>query len=362
MSTTPHLIPSAPEQDCSPALLHARLTDPRRLEALHASALLDGAQNLVLDRLTRLVTRFLGVPVSLVSLVDDRGQHFPGLTGLGGWAGAQRGTPLSHSFCQHVVGNDAMLVIDDAARDPLVMSNLAFHELGVVAYLGVPLRTSSGDTLGALCAIDSKPLHWTQEQIATLEDLAAAAMAEIELRATTRALLVAHDKLHAQATRDTLTGLLNRHGFTEAANQTVALAKRTMMPVAVVALDLDGFKQINDTYGHDAGDDALTEMAAVLHEQSRSADFVGRLGGDEFVIFCPNTGADDVAPLRQRIAAALDALNAEPHRDYVLAASVGVAVWETSEPLSLASLLRAADTSMYENKRARKASALVAAA
>lgn len=196
MSTTPR-VARAPVQEYSPALLQSRLTDPKRLEAVRASALLVGAQNPVLDRLTRLVTRVLGVPVSLVSLVDDQGQHFPGLTGLSGWAGERRGTPLTHSFCQHVVGRDAMLVVDDASVDPLVTNNLAFHELGMVAYLGVPLRTSSGDTIGALCAIDTKPLQWSDEQIATLEDLAVAAMAEIELRATTLALLAAHDKPRA---------------------------------------------------------------------------------------------------------------------------------------------------------------------
>jgi len=188
MLTTQNVVPAAPVQAYSPAVLQSRLTDPRRLETLRASALLDGAQNEVLDRLTRLVTRFLGVPVSLVSLVGDRGQHFPGLTGLSGWAGTGRGTPLTHSFCQHVVGRNEMLVVGDASHDPLVMSNLAVSELDVVAYLGVPLRTASGETLGALCAIDTKPLQWTAEQIATLEDLAAAAMAEIELRATTLAL------------------------------------------------------------------------------------------------------------------------------------------------------------------------------
>ncbi len=355
MSTTTHL-PHAPVHEYSPALLQSRLTDPKRLEALRATALLDGVQNPVLDRLTRLVTRVLGVPVSLVSLVDDRGQHFPGLTGLGGWAGDARGTPLTHSFCQHVVGREEMLVVEDAARDPMVMNNLAFHELGVIAYLGVPLRTSSGETLGALCAIDTKPLHWTEDQIALLEDLAVAAMAEIELRATTLALIAAHDRLRTQATRDALTGLLNRHGFGEGAQQTVALAQRMKTPVAVLSLDLDGFKQINDTFGHDAGDEALVEMANLLQQHARTADLVGRMGGDEFVVLCPNTGADEIAPLRQRILSALEALNATPDREYTLATSVGFAVWETSEQMSLSTLLSAADESMYQNKRGRRSS------
>lgn len=296
----------------------------------------------------------LGVPVSVVSLVDDHAQHFPGLTGLGGWALERRGTPLSHSFCQHVVGRNKALVIENAAVDPLVMNNLAFIELGVVAYLGVPLRTPSGHTLGALCAIDTKPLKWTDEQRETLEDLAVAAMVEIELRATTVALLAAHDKLRTQATRDALTGLLNRHGFSESARHMVALAQRMKVPFAILALDLDAFKQINDMLGHDVGDEALVEMANMLQEQTRDTDLVGRMGGDEFVILCPNTGADDIAGLLHRMMAALDGFNAVPDRDYVLATSAGIAVWDTTEPVSLARLLGAADASMYENKRLRK--------
>ena len=131
---------------------------------------------------------------------------------------------------------------------------------------------------------------------------------------------------------------------------------------SVLALDLDGFKQINDTFGHDAGDEALIEMATVLHEQSRTADIVGRMGGDEFVVLCPNTGADEIARLRQRIVAALDGLNAGSDREYMLATSVGSAVWDTSAPLSLATLLSAADASMYENKRLRKSAVRLTAA
>lgn len=90
MSMTPHVGPPAATSAYSAEVLKSRLTDPRRLQALRASTLLDGAQNSVLDGLTRLVSRFLGVPISLVSLVDDREQHFPGLTGLEGWAGEGR--------------------------------------------------------------------------------------------------------------------------------------------------------------------------------------------------------------------------------------------------------------------------------
>ena len=345
-----------------PAAHHARLTSPTRLAALHATGLLDGTANPVLDRLARLTARLLGVPVALVSLVDDRGQHFPGMAGLTGWAGEGRGTPLSHSFCQHVVATDRMLLVENAAEHPLVMENLAFKELGVIAYAGVPLRTAEGETLGALCAIDVAPARWTPEQVATLEDLATAAMAEIELRATTQALLAAqtqlqaaHERLKAQAVRDGLTGLLNRRGFAEAARQQVAMAERAGVPFVVAALDLDGFKQINDTFGHDVGDEALVEMAVLLKETCRASDLVARLGGDEFVLLLTNTDASQVDAMRDRLATALAFHNADGLRDYVLATSVGFAAWTPGEPTSLPVLLKAADQAMYADKRARRA-------
>jgi diguanylate cyclase (GGDEF)-like protein len=355
---------TSPQGTAPPATdaLHARLTSPTRLAALRASGLLDGAANPVLDRLSRLVTTLLGVPVALVSLVDDRRQHFAGLAGLGGWAGEERGTPLSHSFCQHVVASDATLLVGDASAHPLVRENLAFTELGVMAYAGVPLRTAEGETLGALCAIDTAPCRWRPEHVAVLEDLAAAAMAEIELRSTSHALvatqdrlLAAHERLREQSVRDELTGLLNRRGFGEQARQHLALAQRTNAPFLVVAMDLDGFKAINDTLGHDAGDEALVEMAVVLTQTCRASDAVARMGGDEFVALLTNAGAAEAELARARLRAAVAARNAMPDRDYALATSIGIAAWQPDAPTPLAALLRDADQAMYEDKRARRA-------
>ena len=346
----------------------ARLTSPSRLAALEATGLLDGSVSDVLDRLTRLTTRLLGVPVAVVSLVGDRSQHFPGQTGLGGWARDQRGTSLAYSFCQHVVATDRPLLIEDAGTNALVRNNLSFSELGVVAYLGVPLRTSEGETLGSLCAMSSQRSHWTSEQVATLEDLAAAAMAVIELRATTRALIArqaelevthvalqaANDRLQVQAVRDPLTGLLNRRGFAELARQHLATARRLGTPAVVAVIDLNGFKQINDTLGHDVGDEALVDMAALLKKVCRDADLVARLGGDEFVLLLANTTKTDGAVVRSRLEAALASLNAEPGREYRLASSMGMASWIAEAPVAMAVLLKEADAAMYADKRARK--------
>lgn len=162
------------------------LTDVERLAALTESGLLDSEAEESFDRLTRLAGRLLDAPVALVSLVTDSRQFFKSAVGLAPPLDTQRETPLSHSFCKHVVQTDRPLIVDDARQHPLVSANPAIAENGVVAYCGIPLVVSSGHVLGSFCVIDNEARHWTPEEIQTVTDLAAAAMTEIELRARTR--------------------------------------------------------------------------------------------------------------------------------------------------------------------------------
>jgi len=159
------------------------LDDPERLAALRRSALLDSPVEAAFDRLTRLATEILGVPVSLVSLVDGDRQFFKSAIGLPEPWASQRETPLSYSFCQHVVREAMPLVVADARLDPVLSTNLAVAELGVVAYAGIPIMTSDGYALGSFCAIDSKPRAWTEHEIGILGELTALVVSEIELRA-----------------------------------------------------------------------------------------------------------------------------------------------------------------------------------
>jgi signal transduction histidine kinase len=161
---------------------HPRLRDADRLAALAETGLLDSPADDTFDRFTRLTTRLLGVPVSLVTFVDDQRQFFKSALGLGEpWASA-RETPLSHSFCQHVVATDAPLVVSDARGDARVCDNLAIRDLDVIAYAGMPLRTPDGTPLGSLCAIDTEPREWGEDELACLADLANAVSSEIGLR------------------------------------------------------------------------------------------------------------------------------------------------------------------------------------
>ncbi|MDP9349644.1 MAG: PAS domain S-box protein, partial [Gemmatimonadota bacterium] len=164
--------------------LASALLDTRRLAALRRTGLLDSPPEPSFDRLTRLAARFLNAPVALVSLVDEDRQFFMSCVGLPEPWASDRETPVSHSFCRHVVAAEEPLVITDARQHPLVRDNPAVSELGVVAYAGIPLVTREGAVLGSFCAIDTQPRRWTEGEIEILRDLAAAASTEIELRAS----------------------------------------------------------------------------------------------------------------------------------------------------------------------------------
>ena len=160
----------------------AELSDVDRLMALRTTGLLDTAPEEAFDRVTRLASRILGAPVSLISLVDADRQFFKSQVGLPSPYNQTRQTPLSHSFCQQVVKTEGVLRVTDSRADPRVCDNLAVRDLKVVAYLGVPLKMPDGSVLGSLCAIDSTPRAWPEQDIAALTDLAQTVMDQIALR------------------------------------------------------------------------------------------------------------------------------------------------------------------------------------
>ena len=148
-----------------------------------AAALPPALSDEAFERFVRLVRRQLGVPTALVSLVGPDEQVFPGAAGLPEPWQSTRRTPLTHSFCRHVVASARPLVIEDARRVPLVRDNPAVPELGVVAYAGMPLVDVDGRVIGSLCAVDSTPRRWTDADLAVLVDLAASCSSELQLRA-----------------------------------------------------------------------------------------------------------------------------------------------------------------------------------
>ena len=153
-----------------------------------ATGLLDSDVDPAFDRHARLAAQVLNAPVALVSLVDADRQFFKSCLGLPEPWASQRGTPLSHSFCQHAVASREPLIVDDAREHAVLRDNPAIRDMGVVAYAGIPLIDADGNALGTLCVIDSQPRHWTTHQVQLLEDLAASVVTEITLARQAREL------------------------------------------------------------------------------------------------------------------------------------------------------------------------------
>ena len=162
------------------------------------------------------------------------------------------------------------------------------------------------------------------------------------------------NQLRHQALHDPLTGLANRALLTDRAEQALARSARSGATVAVVLVDLDGFKSVNDSLGHQVGDIVLGEVARRLESLVRSEDTVARLGGDEFVILIDDVaGLDDITVLAERIREALRERVSLPGWDYSVTASVGAATGSAAD-VDVHELLRDADTAMYVAKTGGK--------
>ena len=316
----------------SGARLSAALHDDGRVAALDAEGLLDGAPEPVFDRFARLAARVADAPTALVSVVGDERQVFAGLCGLGQpWADARQ-TPLSHSFCQHVVANAAPLVVEDARRDPVLSANLAIPDLDVVAYAGFPVVSPAGHVLGSLCAIDSVPRVWQPAQLEALADIALLVGNELERRDLVRRLAI-------DARTDALTGMANRRAWDEELPSALRRAERLGHSLSVVLIDLDHFKDFNDRHGHPAGDAALREIGMRWHGQIRDIDLLARIGGEEFGLLLPGCDAEAALETVNRLRADM------PEG---LTASAGIVAWAI--PLTAEQFLAEADRALYRAK------------
>jgi diguanylate cyclase (GGDEF)-like protein len=295
------------------------LDDRDRLDALHETGLLDMPSEEGMQRISRLVSRLLRSPVALASFVEHDRQFFVAATGFEVEPFAsQRQTPLSHSFCQYVVLRGSPLIVEDARDHVDLHDNLAIEDLGVIAYLGVPLRSPDGHLLGSLCAIDSTPRIWEAADQDALEDLAALVCDELRLRQVTHENERLTEQLRRESRRDPLTRLHNRRSWQERAPVELARAARDGRPVSAVMLDLDGFKAINDQEGHAAGDRILERLGDCWRPLVRPPDLLVRWGGDEFAVLLSDADQAAAESVAQRLIEAAAG---------VIAISVGVATW-----------------------------------
>ncbi len=175
--------------------------------------------------------------------------------------------------------------------------------------------------------------------------------AAAELTRANTELRLSEDRLRYLAYHDVLTGLGNRKLFHESLNQTLEWARSNNQLVALMFLDLDGFKQVNDTLGHDTGDQLLRVVAQRLTNSLRNSDVVSRLGGDEFTVILPGISqADYAAKVAQKILSALSQVFVLEGKNVFVTVSIGISIYPLDGEVE-ETLIKSADVAMYRAKQ-----------
>ncbi len=162
------------------------------------------------------------------------------------------------------------------------------------------------------------------------------------------------DKLISISLSDELTGLYNRRGFFNLAGHQLKISNRQKQKVFMMYLDVDNFKEINDSFGHEEGDNALIDIANILKQSFRESDIVARIGGDEFVVFPMGTSKECINKSPVFLKEKLDTHVADNGTLYNLSVSIGIACYDPENPCTIDELLCQTDKLMYKQKKQKK--------
>jgi len=306
-----------------------------RLAALRSLGLLDTEAEERFDRYTRIAQRVFDVPVALISLVDEDRVWYKSNKGF-----ELSETPRDFAFCNFaILSADVMVVEDVRTDDRFKNSPLVENEAGIRFYAGCPIKTSKGASIGTLCIIDYSPKQLGEADLQLLRDIGAMVEGEFAV--------------HSIATVDELTGLSNRRGFQAIARHAIAMCRRLKSAATLMFFDLDGFKHVNDTFGHAEGDKVLVDISEILMHEFRNSDVIARLGGDEFCVLLTGTNADHIDRPLENLNHGISARNDQ--HEYSVDYSVGTVPFDPDQHASIKDLLAEADQLMYDNKRKKKA-------
>lgn len=288
-----------------------------RLATLRAHQILDTAPEHTFECLVELAAAHFEVPISAVTMVDDDRLWFKSIIGLD-----VTEAPRDVAFCaQGILRPDDVMVVEDATADARFADNpLVVNDPSIRFYAGAPILASNGQPMGMLCVIDRRKRKMNEDDRKFLANLATSASSVLELHGKNAALAITSAK-------DPLTGLANRRIF-DGALAEACQAAATGASFGLMALDLDHFKTINDTFGHAAGDCVLKEVAQRLNQVMRGKDLIARIGGDEFAIIC--AGPVDSAELMQVAGRIVDAMLSDVALlDFMvpIRTSIGMALW-----------------------------------
>ncbi|MFI5898260.1 diguanylate cyclase domain-containing protein [Actinoplanes sp. NPDC051513] len=291
-----------------------------------------------------------------VGLVDGDGRvrylHTVGLDGSDEKLAHLIGMPAAEAPVWRTLGDGKPLLIGDASTAAALPNGIIRH-MRLKSYVAIPIRSAQG-AVGMIMCGDGTPREWTSRDRILAEQLSVEAALIVDSAGMRQAAQAHVAQLSHQAFHDSLTGLPNRSYLLERAEQAVELAAATGTRVALLLLDLNGFKEVNDTAGHQAGDALLQQVAKRLLGAVRDNDVVSRLGGDEFAILLTRNPDDEVATgVAGRIVDRLREPFTIEDRAVRIGGSVGIALFP-DDAGEYEELMRGADAAMYEAKRDTK--------
>jgi len=315
---------------------------------------LDGTLASYLERVADRAATAFAVPAVAIALVGDDRRCFIGGAAPPAWLARDPGALIRSRACANVLEQREPIAVENAAA--LAAGGLVGSTLGVPAYMIAPLPPAGGERpAGVLCVFAAAPRTWSADDLRMLVDHASATAPALALRRRPGAVGQAALRTRREGLHDPLTGLPNRVLFMERLSQAVARNRREPAPFAVILLDLDHFRTINESLGHAAGDSLLVAVAQRLLDCSRAGDTVARLSGDEFALLIHRvTHAADAARVAERVQGGLRApIDVDGHEVFT-SASFGIAL-ESNGAGEPEHLLRSADLALGSAKRTGRA-------
>lgn len=305
----------------------------RRLRAVAAAELLGHLGDPDLDAVVATLRLACGVPMAVINIVTENLQTYPAEVGVGAPCTQ---VPDALSFCAEVVDTGRALAVSDAATHPVYSRNPMVIDGVIGAYAGVPL-IDEGVVLGSVSIFAGSARTFSAEVLDILRHQSRLASSVLALRRSART--------------DVLTGLPNREVLLDMLRMAIARLDRHPGFAGVLYFDLDGFKAINDEFGHAVGDAVLHDVAQRLRRALRPTDTVSRFGGDEFVAVCEDVkSAADFNSLTGRIVQALGGEWLIAGKTLDVAVSIGCALTSSAKTQPTL-LLHHADEAMYQAKQ-----------
>lgn len=313
-----------------------------RIRSVQAYQILDTPPEPEFDALARLASHTFNAPIAVVAMMDSDRLWFKSKLGLD-----VPELDRKVAFCAHAIMHpQEPLVVQDLQQDARFAENpLVIQPPHVRFYAGSPILDSDGQPLGTIAVIDAFPREFSDNQRSALSDLSTLVTTALDARK--RSI-----DLERIASTDHLTGIANRARFEVALRGELACAQRTGTPVSLICMDLNGFKDVNDTHGHSAGDEVLVEVARRIAALVREGDTFARLGGDEFAVVVRDANGTAVSSLLSRIAPTVAIpIHLRNGVEVSVSTSVGIAT-ALNDNYKADELMVRADADLYRDKRA----------